>query len=214
MDPSRATQELKVIRELMERPVRYTTQSGLAGILAGLIALMGLATDAWFSRHYPPVKAVKANLAVWSAVFVAAFLAATVCTRLREKPRNMPFWSSAKKRILMTILPPFVAGVGLTLVIVYRWWCGAGPNMWGLIPPIWMTFYGVACWQVGEFSIVELRYLGVAFILSGVAVAMLPHAGPMGPDWLCLEMPYWTLGITFGGYHIAYGLVVWARHGG
>ena len=26
--------------------------------------------------------------------------------------------------------------------------------------------------------------------------------------------PYWTLGITFGGFHIVYGTIVWIRHGG
>ena len=26
--------------------------------------------------------------------------------------------------------------------------------------------------------------------------------------------PYWTLGITFGGFHIVYGVIVWVRHGG
>ena len=34
MEPDTAARELKVIRQLMERPVRYSTQSGLAGILS------------------------------------------------------------------------------------------------------------------------------------------------------------------------------------
>ncbi|MFP4139176.1 MAG: hypothetical protein ACOCWV_00215 [Planctomycetota bacterium] len=217
MDSRRAADELKVIRHLMERPVRYTTQSGLAGVLAGCAALLGLGADAFVSRRYDPRHATLANLLIWGGVFVVAFLAAVICTRLRERKEDMPFWSAAKKRIAMTILPPFVAGVGLTLAIVYHWWAGDGPNMWGLIPAIWMTFYGVACWQVGEFSTTELRWLGGAFVLSGLVAAVLPHAGPvpvlaeMGRE---IEMPYFTVGLTFGGYHLLYGIIVWMRHGG
>jgi hypothetical protein len=217
MDSQKAADELKVIRHLMERPVRYTTQSGLAGILAGCAALLGLVADAFVSERFDPAHATLANLAIWGGVFIAAFLSAVICTRLRERKEGMPFWSAAKKRIAMTILPPFVAGAGLTLVIVAHWWYHTSPNMWGLIPAIWMTFYGVACWQVGEFSTGELRWLGAAFVLSGLVAAALPHAGPapllaeMGRD---IEMPYFTVGITFGGYHIIYGIIVWIRHGG
>jgi len=65
---------------------------------------------------------------------------------------------------------PFVAGVGLTLAIMYRWYNGIGPNQWGLIPAIWMLFYGIALWQLGEFSPREVRFLGAAFILIGCGV--------------------------------------------
>jgi hypothetical protein len=205
MNADKAAQELKVIRQLMERPVRYSTMSGLSGILAGLAAFAGLAADwaissAWQDK---PHTAMKITFLVWAGVFVLAFAGAVICTRLRERRQNMPFWSGVKKRILLTILPPFVAGVGLTLVIVYRWHVGRGPNEWGLIPPIWMLFYGLALWQVGLLSPVEVRLMGAAFLACGLAAAL----------WL-QPHPYWSLGVTFGGFHIVYGLAVWCRHGG
>jgi hypothetical protein len=89
------------------------------------------------------------------------------------------------------------------LAIVYRWWVQAGPNMWGLIPAVWMLFYGVALWQVGLSSPGEVRLLGAAFILAGLLAGAFFHASP-----------YLTLGTTFGGFHIVYGTVVWIRHGG
>jgi hypothetical protein len=205
MNADKAAQELKVIRQLMERPVRYSTMSGLSGILAGLAALGGLAADWAISGAWQdtPRTAMKITFLVWGCVFVVAFAGAVICTRLRELRQNMPFWSAIKKKILLTILPPFVAGVGLTLVIVYRWQVGWGPNQWGLIPAIWMLFYGLALWQVGLLSPVEVRLMGVAFLASGLVAAM----------WL-QPHPYWSLGVTFGGFHIVYGLAVWVRHGG
>lgn len=215
MDPSKAAEELKIIRQLMERPVRYSTQSGASGIVAGLAALGGCAADAFISGALPPRQAFWANLWVWSGVFLVAFVGVAALTHLRERRQGMPFWNAGKRRILMTILPPFLCGVGLTLAIAMRWYYGIGPNLWGLIPAIWMCFYGVACWQVGEFSIVELRVMGAAFVLSGVAAASLAPAeliAALGGD--VTKEAYWTLAATFGGYHIVYGAVVWVRHGG
>ena len=212
MDAEKASAELKVIRQLMERPVRYSTQSGLAGIIAGLAALAGVFADAAVCGACRPVAAMWINVAVWAGVFLVAFAGVTVLTRLRERARGMPFWSAAKTRILRAILPPFVAGVGLTAAVMYRWYGGIGPNQWGLIPPIWMLFYGVALWQVGEFAVGEVRLLGTAFIAAGLlAGAFFQYTIPGTEPGTA---GYWTLGITFGGFHLIYGAVVWIRHGG
>ena len=229
MEADKAAAELKAIRELMERPVRYSTQSGLSGIIAGLAALAGCFLDAHFTNLYSADRfaVTAANTCVWAGVLLVAFAGVTICTRLRERGRGMPFWSDVKKRILWTILPPFVAGAGITLAIVYRWWVREGPNMWGLIPAIWMLFYGVACWQVGEFSVKEIRILGVAFILAGLITGAFFHYDIPGVTTALEEglrgfslgmprgyAPYVTLGATFGGFHIIYGVIVWIRHGG
>lgn len=205
MDADKAARELQVIRELMQRPVRYSTMSGLSGILAGLAALTGVLIDRILSVRlvHDPVRAVEINMGVWAGVFVLAFTAAVLLTRIRERRQGMPFWSDVKKRILLTILPPFVAAVGLTLVVVYRAWAQGGSTAWGLIPAIWMLFYGVALWQVGLFSPVEVRLLGAAFILAGLAAGAFLQG-----------CPYLALGATFGGFQIVYGIIVWIRHGG
>ena len=72
-----------------------------------------------------------------------------------------------------------------------------------LIPAVWMLFYGVALWEVGQFSPIEVRLLGACFIAGGLVTAAL-----------CQWHPYWAMGVTFGGFHVVYGVVVWIRHGG
>ncbi len=203
MDTQKAADELKVIRQLMERPIRYSTMSGLSGIWAGLVALAGLAGDDWVCDHYDRVTAMWINLAIWAGVLLLAAGGVLLLTHIREKRQGMPAWSSVKKRIALTILPCLAGGVGLTLVIIRLWYTQEGPNEWGLIPAIWMCFYGAALWQLGEFSPAEVRVLGAAFILAGLASAA----------YLQLE-PYWALGLTFGAMHIIYGVVVWIRYGG
>jgi hypothetical protein len=201
MDTQRASRELAVIRELMERPVRYSTMSGAAGVFAGATALVGVWADDFVWRSLPLRQAMLMEVVVWGAVFLVALAGAIVLTRLRERKMGLPFWTYARKRVLRSIAPPFLAFLGLTLAILARWYMGLD-DFWGMIPPIWMACYGLACCQVSEFSLGELRVLGAAFILSAVVAVFLP------------EQPYATLGITFGGYHIIYGVVVWVRHGG
>ncbi|MCY2926236.1 MAG: hypothetical protein NT031_12490 [Planctomycetota bacterium] len=205
MDTQRAARELTVIRQLMERPIRYSTMSGGSGVLAGLAALGGCLADWCVSRAYPPESAFWINAGVWGAVLAVALAGTLILTRIREVRQGMPFWSSIKKRILLTILPPFLAGVGLTVAIAARWYAGRGPNEWGLIPALWMTFYAVALWQVGDFAPIDVRVLSVFFLVSRVVAAVAFQ------DRLD---PYWSLGVTFGGYHIVYGTAVWIRHGG
>ena len=75
MDDATALEELKVIRSLMERPVKYSTQSGLAGILAGIIALAGMFADMYISDHFEPVTAVGVCFFVWGGVLLLSLLA-------------------------------------------------------------------------------------------------------------------------------------------
>lgn len=206
MDTDKAAGELKVIRQLMERPIRYSTMSGLSGVLAGCAALAGLALDLHFWSNLTPARAMVANIFVWGGVFMAALAATLILTRMRERKRGMPFWSPVKRRILMTILPPFVAAIGLTFIIACRYLDTGGSDsiyQGYLIPAVWMLFYGVTLWQLGAFSPIEVRMLGVAFIAAGLAAAAFAQ-------WY----PYCTMGVTFGGFHIVYGIIVWIRHGG
>jgi hypothetical protein len=172
---------------------------------SGCVALAGLAADWRISQIYAdhPPAALRAYLVVWGGVFLVALAGVIGLTRLREIRKGMPFWSPAKRKVLATILPPFLAGVGLTAAIALRSHATAAGNEWGLIPAIWMIFYGLACWQVGAFSLIEVRVMGAAFILAACITAASLQANP-----------YWALGLTFGAFHIVYGIVVWIRHGG
>lgn len=204
MDTQRAARELTVIRQLMERPIRYSTMSGASGVLAGLAALGGCLADSYVGTICAGETVFWAYAGVWAAVLAVALAGTLILTRIREVRQGMPFWSNIKKRIFLTILPTFLAGVGLTVAIAARGYV-AGSVDWGIIPAIWMIFYAVALWQVGEFAPVEVRILSVLFLVSGLVSACLfqdnLHA-------------YWSLGITFGGFHIVYGTIVWIRHGG
>jgi len=74
MKAERAAEELTVIRQLMERPIRVSTMSGLSAILAGLAALAGCRADAFVCATWPSEDAFWINLLVWAGVFAVAFV--------------------------------------------------------------------------------------------------------------------------------------------
>jgi hypothetical protein len=133
---------------------------------------------------------------VWLAVFVLAVGLDLLISwrRTRELGRN--FWTRTTRQTGLAILPAFLLG-GLAT------WVLAAGQRYGEIPAAWMLFYGLAAWSIGLFSIAEVKLLGVAFIAAGVVghFYFLPH-------------PVAALAATFGGIHLVYGVVVWARHGG
>ena len=62
-------------------------------------------------------------------------------------------------------------------------------------------------WRSGRWRVqpIEVRALGAAFLIAGLFCAAVP---------VLYASPYFVLGVTFGGFHIAYGAVVWMRYGG
>ncbi|MFA6134760.1 MAG: hypothetical protein WC869_12160 [Phycisphaerae bacterium] len=197
MDIENATQELKVIRQLMERPVRYSSMSGAAGVLAGAFALAGAVVDRLLGHQDTLVL----TSIIWGAVFCLAAAGDILLTRAREKRMGMPFWTSIKRRMLMTILPPFIVGGAMTLALLD--WHPVPYSHLSLVPALWMVFYGLALWQAGDFSIAEVRGMGACFILAAPLTATF-----------CQGWPALAMAITFGGFHLVYGTVVWIRHGG
>jgi hypothetical protein len=209
MDAQRAAEELKVIRALMERPIRFSTMSGLSGIIAGAAALAGLAVDypVWAEATDATLDhAMYTSGIIWGCVFVVALASVVLLTWRREKAQGMGrFWTPVKFRILRTILPPFLAGLGLTAAIVLRVWSAPSSDLWMLLAPLWMALYGLALWQVGQFSVPPIGAMGAAFIVAAVVSALSPGLA---------QNPVLTMGLTFGGFHIVYGVVVWVRYGG
>jgi hypothetical protein len=207
MDPDKAARNLQVIRQLMERPVRYSTQSGLAAIFAGCVVLAGMWLDWHFRLWAGGHVTFWIDLAIWGGVFLVSLAGTLGLTRLREIRQGMPFWSPAKRKLLVTILAPFLAVVGLTTILGVRWFFDLDgpttPDPSGLIVSCWMLFYGLACWQVSQYSTREIGLLGAAFIAAGLVTAAFFQSHP-----------YSAMGIGFGGFHIVYGIYAWIRYGG
>jgi len=195
-----ARDHLRVIRQTMERSTQYSTLSGWSGILIGLTALAGVwLTRAIVGGRVVTLDAVRADsgqlAVVWGMALVMAVAIEFLCNKRRAASVGKRVVSRLGAHILLAATPAFFSGAVLTLFFYQH-------NLVPYILGIWMLFYGLAICAVGLFSVRPVTYLGSAFVASGAITLLAPVATHL-----------YLMAVTFGGFHIAYGIIMARRHG-
>ncbi len=189
-DPAQALAE---IRSMMERSSKFLSLSGLAGISAGITALLGAAAAYWKLGTSDTENVATFLFLDAVAVLVLAIGLAVLFTRRMAKKKGIPAWSNTTKYILEGLLVPLIAG-GIFCVIL---WQSGDP---ALIGGITLLFYGLALINTSKFTAPEVKYFGfIEIALGSLAAAMTEH-------WLFI----WAFG--FGALHIVYGTVVYMKY--
>jgi hypothetical protein len=186
---ARAMDNLRYIRETMERAGTFTAVSGWGEVVIGITAI-GAAVIA--GRQSRPM----AWVTVW--LVEAALAAAISLTFMRAKARaaKVPLLTGPIRKLVLSFSPPMVVGVLLTALFVQR-------GLVSLLPGAWMLLYGTGVVAAGTYSVRIVPVMGAGFmVLGGVALF-----APM--SWAGALM---TLG--FGGLHIGFGTLIARRYGG
>lgn len=184
----RAVDNLRFIRETMERATSFTGVSGRGFVALGATAALA----AWLAgRQTSP----EAWLLVWLCELPLAAGIALALTARKARSQGESLWSHSGRKLIFAFLPPMVVG-GLLTAALYR------TDGFALLPGVWLGLYGAGVMTGGAYSVRAVPIMGVAFI--GLAGLTLLTAVP--GDLM--------LGLGFGGLHIVFGLIVWRRHGG
>ena len=185
----RAADNLRFIRDTMERAGSFTAVPGWGGVLIGATAFAAGA----LSWVYP----VREQFFVWLAEAMVALLVAYFAVRLKSKRLAIsPLQSRAARRALLSFMPPLVAGALLSLVLFRL-------NLFSVMPGLWLLLYGAAVVTGGAFSVRIVPVMGLCFMCMGTAALLAPMA--WGNAFLMAG---------FGGLHCAFGFVIARRHGG
>ena len=195
-----ARENLRVIRQTMERSTKYSTLSGLSGVLIGLTAIVSVVMTrrvlgSTADTHHPVQSAYPELGLLWLIELVLAVGIEFACNKRRAGAVGKRVASPLGAHILIAALPSFLAAAALTLFFAQH---GLIPYVWG----IWMLSYGLAICAVGLFSVRPVSYLGAAFVLAGTVTLLLP-----------VQYALLMMGVTFGGFHIVYGTLMAKRHG-
>jgi hypothetical protein len=200
-----STQNLEAlhdIKRIMERSGRFISLSGLSGIAVGVCALLGAGAANYrinldlneFTSGASCASCLRRDLLLIAGiVWVAAVTVATLFTYLKTQKEGVAMWGSSAKRLLWNTLLPMVAGGFLI-------WRMIGLEQYALIASASLIFYGIALVNGSKYTLGEVRYLGYAEIVTGIAGLWLPGSGLL----------YWTIG--FGVLHIIYGVAMWWKY--
>ncbi|MGC2234554.1 MAG: hypothetical protein WA584_00135 [Pyrinomonadaceae bacterium] len=185
----RAMDNLKFIRETMERSTAFTAVPGYGGIFMGVTAIA-----AAFIANSQPIK--RDALLVWLVEAILAFAIGLFAMWQKSKVANVPLTSAPAKKFAMSFLPPLVCGVVITLGL---WRFGH----FEVMIPIWILLYGASIVTGGAFSVKAVPIMGWSFIALGAAAFFLPAS-----------YGNWLMGLGFGVFHIVFGWIIARRFGG
>jgi hypothetical protein len=183
-----AADNLRFIRDTMERAASFTAVPGLGGVLIGLTALAAgiLATGRDASQQF----------GIWCAEAVLAAVVAYVAVCRKSRRLKMSLQTRAARRALLSFMPPLGAGGVLTAALVRM-------GAFAILAPLWLLLYGAAVVTGGAFSVRIVPVMGLCFMLTGLCAAICPTA--WGNAFLMFG---------FGALHIVFGAVIARRHGG
>lgn len=180
---------LRYIRETMERAAAFTAVPGWGGVVIGITALVAAS-----------VASVRTGPAQWLAVWLgeAALSLAIAAWAVGRKARvaNVPVLSGPGNKFLRSFSPPMLVGALLTLVFLR-----AGET--ALLPGTWLLLYGTAVVTAGAFSVRIVPVMGACFMLTGAVALFCPPAWGDG-----------LMAFGFGGLHILFGFIIARRYGG
>jgi hypothetical protein len=185
----RARDNLRFIRETMERAGSFTAVPGWGGVAMGVTALGAAAIAA---QHPAP----DAWLATWlTEALVATGIAAwTIAAKARAA--QMPLFAGPGRKFVLAFAPPIAAGALFTAVLLRA-------GLRGDLPGAWLLLYGAAVLSAGTYSIRVVPLMGLCFMVLGAVALFSPAA--WGDAFMAAG---------FGGLHILFGAIIARRHGG
>ena len=185
----RAMDNLRYIRETMERATPFTGISGWGEIAIGATALIASFIAAQQST-------LKVWLAIWLAEGFISLLIAGWSMDRKARAVNMPLISGPGRKAAFSLAPPLIAGGFLTIVLVQ-----AGLSQ--AIPGMWLLLYGTGVITGGMFSVRAVPAMGLCFMLLGAVALFTPVA-----------FRDWFMAAGFGGLHLLFGAIIVRKYGG
>lgn len=197
-------EDLSHIRSMMERSSRFISLSGLSGVFAGLSALIGgLYAYQLFKangiEYFDGKQKVFAADMVSELLFIAIIVLFSALTfgiffTIRKSRKyNLPIWTTATKKMLFNLTIPLIVGGVFCLALLWY-------NIYFLIAPATLLFYGLALINSEKYTFSDIKYLGFCELILGCISLFYVGYG----------LVFWIIG--FGILHILYGLLLFKKY--
>ncbi len=208
METKNYLEDISEIKNMMSRSSRFISLSGLSGILAGIYALIGagLAYNRLrafshtnydgFSGRNSALRSddIVTDLSIIAITVIVLAVATGIALTVRKaKKSGEKMWDVSSRRLVLNFVIPLFAGGFFCLVLIqYR--------VVGLVAPATLIFYGLACINASKYTMRDIRYMGIAFIVLGL----------ISTQFIGYGLYFWALG--FGVCHIVYGALMYFKY--
>ena len=200
-------QDISDIKNMINRSSQFISLSGLAGIMAGIYALLGAYIgheliqnnyNNYDTTNYSNIITLESTtfkLIVLTA-FVVLLLSITTASLLtfnKAKREGESVWNATSKRLIINFMIPLITGGIFGLLLLRN-------GSYGLIAPVTLIFYGLSCVNASKYTFRDVRYLGITIIIIGL----------FATEFSGYALEFWALG--FGICHIIYGGMMYFKY--
>jgi hypothetical protein len=185
----RAMDNLRFIRETMERATSFTAVPGWGGVAIGVTALAATAVAIW--QH-----TTRAWLTTWLIEALLALAIGGWTMQRKARAGESTVLSGPGRKFALSLLPPLLAGAVLSVVLYHA-------QVFFALPGLWLLLYGTGVVTGGAFSVRIVPVMGLCFMALGILALGAPVA-----------YGNWFMAAGFGGLHIVFGIIIARRHGG
>ncbi len=197
------------IRSLMNRSTRFLSLSGLSGVFAGTVALIGAGMVYLFlgispfsgaqylerydgfnwGMNYTTFLVLDAFL-----VGIIAFAGGLFFTWKKSKEQGYKLIDSISIRLAINLAIPLATGGLFCLILLFR------HGLINLVAPATLVFYGLTLLNASKYTYDDIRYLGISEIILGLLATWYVGYGIL----------FWAIG--FGILHIIYGARMYFKY--
>lgn len=203
MKEEKYIEDLKDIRDIMDRSSRFISLSGWSGVCAGLVALGGAYAAyqiVYFEQDYLGYRVANMSdgnlLTLMGLAFLTLVLAlgsGIFFTTREAKKRSQSIWDRQTRRLLEALAIPLITGGLLCGILMLKGYIG-------LLAPFTLIFYGLALVNASKFTLSEIKSLGLLQIGIGLIATLYIGYGLL----------FWSIG--FGILHIVYGIIMQVKY--
>ncbi|MEO1011134.1 MAG: hypothetical protein AAFX53_07480 [Bacteroidota bacterium] len=208
MESKNYLDDISEIKTMMHRSSRFLSLSGLSGVLAGVYALIGaflarqklnaIQNIDWYDLSDNDSVKIEMDLVIdlfiiAGGVLFLALLTGAILSMRKAKKSGEKIWNPTSRRLLLNFLIPLVTG-GLFCLVLMQY------GFAGLVAPATLIFYGLSCVNASKYTLGDVRYMGVAFVLIGL----------INTQFISYGLYFWALG--FGVFHIIYGGLMYFKY--
>ncbi|MBP6823551.1 MAG: hypothetical protein KA368_18520 [Acidobacteria bacterium] len=180
---------LRFIRETMERASSFTAVPGWGGVLVGVTALIAAIIAAQVPHEHE-------WMYVWGYELPLALLIGGLTMKRKAMAAQVKLLSPPGRQFTLSLAPPLIAGAVLSIAL-------ARVEAYDVLPGMWLLLYGAGVVTGGAFSVKVVPVMGICFMVLGAITLTAPA-----------QWNNYFLAAGFGVLHIGFGIIIARRHGG